>query len=135
MGSGYKGYLNTQGAKDRLKPKELLRELEQSDYKYTKADIVMITKNYSGKLMWLEKGNMKSGLRHIEYRHRKDFGENVNIPVLAKKILQLKPIKHIVKKHGKQLADVYLYKHNDTVYLVAYGDNGYIVSFYPLGRR
>lgn len=135
MGSGYKGYLNTEGAKYRLKPKELLRELEQSNYKYNKADIVMITKNYSGKLMWLEKGNFKSGLKHIELRHRKDFGKNTNIPILAKKILQLNPIKHVVRKDGRQLADVYLYKHNDTVYLIAYGDNGYIVSFYPLGRR
>ena len=134
MGSGYKGYINTNGAKERLKPKDLMHELENSNAKYNKSDIVMITKNYAGKLMWLEKGNLKSGLLHIKTRHGKDFDSNTNIPLLAKKILQLKPIKHISRKEGKQLADVFIYNHNGMIYLIAYGDNGYIVSFYPIGK-
>ena len=31
MGSGYKGYINTNGAKERLKPKDLMHELENSN--------------------------------------------------------------------------------------------------------
>ena len=135
MGSGYNGYMHTKGANERFKPKKLMNELRNSGVKYTKKDVVLVTKNYNGKLLWLEKGNELSGLEHIEMRHRNDFDANTNIQDLLMKILASKPLKHFSRKKGKELADIYLYKVNSKLYLVAYGDNGYIVSFYPYGER
>lgn len=111
-----------------------MEELKNSGVKYTEKDVVLVAKNYNGKLLWLEKGNESSGLKHIEKRHQKDFGENTNVKDLLMKILPLKPLKHFSRKKGKKLADIYLYKKNSKLYLVAYGDNGYIVSFYPYGK-
>ncbi|MDC2840553.1 hypothetical protein PO185_02650 [Limosilactobacillus mucosae] len=134
MGSGYRGYSHTQGAIERFKPHDLMEELKNSGVKYTEKDVVLVAKNYNGKLLWLEKGNESSGLKHIEKRHQKDFGANTNVKDLLMKILPLKPLKHFSRKKGKKLADIYLYKKNSKLYLVAYGDNGYIVSFYPYGK-
>lgn len=134
MGSGYLGYTNTEGARKRLKPPELMQQLKKSGVKYSEKNVVMITKNYEGKLMWLEMGNANSGLIHILNNHRNDFKEGTNIPLLLKKVLELKPIRHTIRNNGKNLADVFIYIKEKKRYLVAYGDNGYIVSFYPVGR-
>lgn len=131
MGSGYRGYSHTRGATERFKSPKLMDELKNSGVKYTEKDVVLVAKNYNGKLLWLEKGNESSGLKHIKKRHQKDFGANTNVKDLLMKILPLKPLKHFSRKKGKKLADIYLYKKNSKLYLVAYGDNGYIVSFYP----
>lgn len=131
MGSGYRGYSHTQGATERFKSQKLMDELKNSGVKYTEKDVVLVAKNYYGKLLWLEKGNKSSGLKHIEIRHQKEFGENTDIKDLLMKILPLKPVKRFSRGKGKRLSDVYLYKKNSKHYLVAYGDNGYIVSFYP----
>ena len=66
MGSGYHGYSHTQGATERFKPQDLMDELKNSGVKYAKKDVVLVVKNYSGKLLWLQKGNELSGLKHIE---------------------------------------------------------------------
>ncbi|MGC8001251.1 hypothetical protein, partial [Salmonella enterica] len=47
------GYYNTIGAINRLKPQKLFIELKESGHKYNQDKVVMITKNYFGKLMWL----------------------------------------------------------------------------------
>ena len=45
----------------RLSEKQLIKELEQSKVKFSKEEIVFITKSKSGKIVWLEKGNEKAG--------------------------------------------------------------------------
>lgn len=52
MGSGYHGYSHTQGATERFKPQDLMDELKNSGVKYTK-NVVLVAKNYNGKLLWL----------------------------------------------------------------------------------
>lgn len=83
MGSGYHGYSHTQGATERFKPQDLMNELKNSGVKYTEKDVVLVAKNYDGKLLWLQKGNKLSGLKHIEKRHQKDFDTNTNMRILA----------------------------------------------------
>ncbi|MBP2057928.1 hypothetical protein J2Z60_001103 [Lactobacillus colini] len=133
MGRGYGNYAHTEGAKKRLVPDDLMEELENSGNKFTKSDVLMITRNYDGKLMWLEKGNERAGLKHIELRHSKDFLPNQNILILLREVLQLKPILHEKRheKNGDELSDVYLYEKDGFTYKVAYGSNGFIVTFYP----
>lgn len=53
--------------------RELLSELVRQKVKYTEEDIIFITKDKEGKLIWLERGNDISGLTHIILNHSNDF--------------------------------------------------------------
>lgn len=80
--------------------------------------------------MWLENGNSKAGLQHILERHADDFAsQGVNdIPCLLEEVLSTNPIKSGSNAKGL-FAD---YSLNGNSYRVAYGTNGFIVSFYPI---
>ncbi|ECR3486936.1 hypothetical protein F1J24_14240 [Listeria innocua] len=110
--------------------KKLLDELATSGVKYNPEEVVMITKNLDGKLLWLEKGNNKAGLKHIVDGHAVDFEARgiKDIPSFLNEVLKNKPIKTGVGKNGP-FAN-YLIK--GVKYRVAYGTNGFIVSFYPI---
>ena len=90
-----------------------------------------MTKNSDGDLLWLEKGNESAGLTHILQRHEGDFEncgiEKEKIPELLSEVLKTDPVKTINNKRGPNN----IYTYNGQHYLVAYGANGYIVSFYP----
>lgn len=98
--------------------------------KYNPDDVITVVKNSDGNLMWLEKGNGKAGLKHILERHADDFAsQGVNdIPKLLEDVLTTTPIKTGSNAKGL-FADYVL---NDNSYRVAYGTNGFIVSFYPI---
>lgn len=52
----------------------LLHELAESGVKHTAEDIVRIARRAAdGKIIFIEKGNRKAGLRHILERHAEDF--------------------------------------------------------------
>ena len=51
----------------------LYKELAKSGNKFNKNDVKFVVKDKSGQLIWLEKGNSKSGLEHIVQRHEQDF--------------------------------------------------------------
>lgn len=77
MGAGNSGlFKNTQGA---LKPEHLMAELEISGVKFTKKDVIMVTKTKKNELVWLEKGNDFAGLQHIIKRHGDDLRKKFNI--------------------------------------------------------
>lgn len=50
-----------------------LKMLDDAKVKYNKEDVIFVTHDSSGQLIWLEKGNEKSGLNHILARHTNDF--------------------------------------------------------------
>ena len=81
-------------------------------------------------LRGLEKGNSEAGLKHILKRHSEDFAkQGINdILNLLQDVLSSTPIKTEVKNNGL-FAD---YRCNGNTYRVAYGTNGFIVSFYPI---
>lgn len=65
MGAGfYGGFGNTHGAKNNSS-EELIAGLEKSGVKFTKENIVFITKDATGQTVWLETGNESAGLKHI----------------------------------------------------------------------
>ncbi|EAC4664239.1 hypothetical protein H0276_000926 [Listeria monocytogenes] len=107
--------------------KTLMKELAESGVKYNADDVVMITKTVDGKLLWLEKGNASSGLKHIVDGHAVNFADKgiTDIPSLLNKVLNTTPIK--TGSSAKGLYADYLINGS-----VAYGTNGYIVSFYPI---
>ncbi|MBB1086030.1 hypothetical protein [Limosilactobacillus fastidiosus] len=133
MGSGYRGYAHTQGAIERFKSQELMNELRKSGVNYTEKEVVLVTKNYIDKLLWLEKGNEKSGLKYIMDEHKNNF-KGINVPALIKILTKQKPISHYEKHNVKQLIDVYNYKKNGNTYLLVYDNNGYIDSIGPVGN-
>ncbi|MDD2959678.1 MAG: hypothetical protein PHR92_14375 [Lachnospiraceae bacterium] len=110
--------------------KKLMNELAESGVKYNADDVVMITKNADGKLLWLEKGNGSAGLKHIVDGHAVDFtAKGVNdIPKYLNDVLKTDAVKIGVGAKGPFPE----YMVNGTRYRVAYGTNGYIVSFYPI---
>ena len=64
--------------------KKLLKELQSLDAKCHLDNIIFITKDESGQLVWLETGNENAGFIHIIQRHKEDFvnifGTDVDIP-------------------------------------------------------
>lgn len=116
------------GTKDLGKTKELLKELAESGVKYTEDDVVLIYKNADGSLMWLEKGTESAGLEHILTKHAKEFEDVNDVPALLESVLETGPIKTGITDAGRY-AD---YVFDGTTYRVAYGTNGFIVSFYPI---
>lgn len=115
-------------AKDLGKNKELLKELAESGVKYTEEDVILIYKNADGSLMWLEKGTESAGLEHILTKHAKEFEDVNDVPALLENVLKTNPIKTGITNAGRY-AD---YVFDGTTYRVAYGTNGFIVSFYPI---
>ncbi|MBC8559286.1 hypothetical protein H8710_04290 [Clostridiaceae bacterium NSJ-33] len=115
-----------------MKPQDLLDELAESGVKYNLDDVIAVTKTVDGKLVWLEKGNAQSGLLHILEKHAKDFAlRNIeDVPQVLKEVLESAPVKTGSSARGL-FAD---YVYNGSTYRVAYGTNGYIVSFYPLKK-
>lgn len=111
---------------------ELVEELAKSGVKYNADDVIMISKNYSGKLMWMEEGNTSAGLEHIINGKAKNFLDRgiseENIANFLKETIETNPY-----KTGKNAAGPFAeYTMNGKNYRVAYGTNGYIVSFYPI---
>ena len=119
-----------QGAEKALKPQALMDELAQSGVKYTPEDVATVVKTPDGKLMWLEKGNGSSGLKHILDGHATDFANRgINdIPGFLNKTLQETPF-NIGKGIQGPFADFMI---NGSNYRIVYGANGYVVTFFPI---
>ena len=94
MGGGiHGGFGATKGARDAAKGKQrfnseevgLIKELERNHTKFTKDDIVFITRDKTGQIVWLEQGNESVGLYHIletannGQGHAKDFAESFGV--------------------------------------------------------
>ncbi len=113
-----------------LKPQNLIDELASSGVKYDPDEVIAISKTPDGNLLWLEQGNTKSGLTHILERHADDFASQGvdDIPQLLNNVVKNTPVKTGSNSKGL-FADYVL---NGNTYRVAFGTNGYIVSFYPI---
>jgi len=108
-----------------------MKELADSGVKYNPDDVVMITKTPDGKLLWLENGNSSAGLKHIIEKHTSDFaGRGIDvdgISTMLNKALSMKPIEVLSNSRGYYA----IYVIDGKSYTLAYGTNGFIVSFYP----
>ena len=141
MGSGISGgYFNTKGASS--SSEALIKQLERSGVKFSKKDMVFVTKDQTGQVVWLEKGNASSGLQHIVARHADDFqskhgvskfqiSNHLNDVFTSGKI----EYSRITQKNGRPGYER-LYSHNGKYYLLTgVGTNGYIVSAYPINKE
>ncbi|MFC6295295.1 pre-toxin TG domain-containing protein [Lactiplantibacillus daoliensis] len=90
--------------KPQLVTNALLQQLKAKGVKYSAKDVLMVTKNSDGKLMWLEKGSSRAGLKHIQQRHAREFKERgiaqKDIPRALDRAIKSKPIKSGASKVG-----------------------------------
>ncbi len=118
-----------------LKPTDLMEELANSGVKYTEEDVLMVTRNSNSDLLWLENGSKTSGLTHILERHEIDFYNKgfsaEEVPGLLQTLVSGKYVDVQLNDRGYHA----VYEYADDYFNVIYGTNGYIVSFFPGGRK
>lgn len=135
MGGGFHGgFGKTKGAYN-----ELIEELEKKGVKLNREEILFITKDADGQIIWLEIGTPSAGLEHIIQRHGSDFMDKhgvceEDIPKHLKEIFSNGTIEYTrtVNKNG-HLGFEKLYRYKEQYYLLSgVGTNGFIVSAYPI---
>lgn len=145
MGAGYHGgFGKTQGAKSN-ETNKLIKELELGGIKFSKEDIVFITKDKTGQTVWLEKGNSSAGLEHIingngrSPGHAKDFEKafgvsKTEIPNYLNKVISNgSVISNELKDINGRSGFERIYYFNKKYYvLTGIGTNGFIVTAYPI---
>ncbi|GAB2027305.1 T7SS effector LXG polymorphic toxin [Lactovum odontotermitis] len=133
---GEQGQKTLQGTFDtnsyQLVDKQLMKELLEKGVKYNPDNVVMTVRAHNGQTLWLEEGNSSAGLKHIISGKAKNFLERgiseEEIPEFLKQTLGTPPY-HVGKNPIGPFADYTVAGKN---YRVAYGTNGFIVSFYPI---
>ena len=148
MGSGNKGlYSGTYGNEAdsvSVDRDSLISELEENGIKFTKEDIVFITKDRTGQTVWLENGNSSAGLEHILYGngkspgHAADFEKAFGVSktglpqYLQKVITQGNVISNKLIKRGSREGFERVYYYEGRYHVVTgIGTNGFIISAYP----
>lgn len=151
-GNGGKG-LNTKGGKTALQDKindiidknPLVKSLVDSGAKINVNDIVFVTKDKTGMVVWLENGNETAGLKHIldgngvKPGHAADFEKAFGVPrdqvgnyikTVITKGEMVSSTKVDIGLGRTGLERIYYY---DGKYhlLTAVGTNGFIVSAHP----
>lgn len=140
---------NTKGSQKEkeLNPKDYMSELQASGVKFTKEDVIFVTKDKTGQLVWLEKGNKTAGLEHIlngdgnTTGHAQDFEKafGVNrsqLPEYLNNVISRGQIVSNEKKLiGSRLGFERIYDYKGQYYvLTGIGTNGFIVSAYPITK-
>ena len=118
----------------------LMDELAAQGEKFSPEKIVGITKDPSGKIVWIEEGNSKSGLEHIVNEHEKQFnGQGISTEEIPNYILEAVHQGNIVGTQGSgpRPRTVYevIYEGEPHHIAVQISDNGYIVSANPKSMK
>ena len=114
----------------------LVSELVASGEKCTPSKIIGITRDPSGKIIWLEEGNSKSGMKHISNRHLSEFNkQGVSAKELSTYIMEAITQGNIVGRQGTR--SVYEFKYEGKLHRIAIeiGSNGYVVSANPKSMK
>lgn len=145
MGTGFHGgFGRTQGAKDNAKA-DLIADLEKRGVKFTKENIVFITKDRTGQTVWLETGSTSAGLKHIldgngiSPGHASDFEKSFGVSreripeFLYKVVSEGTVISNTIKIRNCREGYERVYSYGGKYYVVSgIGKNGFIVSAYPV---
>lgn len=116
----------------------LISSLTARKEKFSKADVIAITKDSSGKVVWLEKGKLgdkASGLAHILDKHLDDFkNQGITKDEIPQYIMTAIKYGKIVGKQGRKGRPIYEFKYEGKPRRIAItiGDNGYIVGANPV---
>ncbi|MBN3066330.1 VENN motif pre-toxin domain-containing protein [Pectobacterium aquaticum] len=119
-------------AKNAFTTKSLLKEMTTQGIKFTPENVVSVAKDNSGKIIFLEKGNSKSGLQHIVEEHGSQFAQigiaESRIPdVVMKAATEGKIVGYQGTGTGRPIYETMI---NGKKYNIAVtiGNNGYIVG-------
>lgn len=112
--------------------KALIDEVIANGEKISPSKVVMITRDPTGKIVWLETGNSKSGLQHIIDDHGKEFnGRGISNNDIPDYVLEAVYQGKIVGTQGKRdPRTIYEFTYNGKKQRIAVqvGSNGYIVG-------
>lgn len=128
--------------KEQLQKDNMLQPLIEAKVKFNADNVLFVTKDKSGQMLWLEKGDDGAGLKHILIRHADDFYDkhNVsreNVAIHLKNIIINGNIEYSrLIKRGNHGGIEKLYSYNSKYYLLlGAGTNGFIVSAYPIKEK
>ena len=115
---------------------ELLPDLQAEGCKYSKDEIVFITKDRDGKLIWLERGNDNAGLTHIIKNHKMNFESAFGIKEdeIALHLYNAITNGVLVGSNPSKIKGGLdrIYEYDGQYYtFVGMGDNGFIVTSFP----
>ncbi len=112
--------------------KALIGEVQSKGYKISPEEVLLITKDPFGKIVWMEKGNSSAGLQHIIENHEIEFNaKGISNKDIPKYVLEAIYQGNVVGKQGKRNPrTVYEFEYNGKVQRIAIqvGSNGFIVS-------
>ena len=120
----------------------MLKPLIEAKVKFNPNEVLFVSRDSSGQMIWLEEGNENVGLKHIITHHSKNFYDKLGIDekqilFTIKDILTFGKIEYIrTRNFGKY--DGYeklIYYRSQYYFLSAIGKNGFIVSIYPKGNN
>lgn len=120
--------------------KALIDEVIANGYKISPEKVVLITRDPTGKIVWLEEGNSSSGLQHIIDRHGHEFnGKGIANSDIPDYVLEAVYQGNIVGTQGKRNPPrtVYEFVYNGQTQRIAIqvGSNGYIVGANPKSMK
>ncbi len=120
--------------------KELIEELVKAGVAFTDEDIIFITRDATGQIVWLEKGNERAGLVHIVERHMDDFSKALGLTEekLPRFLEEVVTKGTVVSNTTSDLRTGYsrVYDFDGNYYTVtAIGTNGFIVTAYPTPKE
>ena len=139
MGTGYLGGFGRTSGEKNNETTILIAELRKNGVKFTEKDIIFITRDKSGRIMWLEKGKSSAGLEHILSRHIADFEKafgisKVEIPSFLERVISNGEIvsNTLIKRNGFWGYERIYYYNGNYCLLTGVGTNGFIVTAYPV---
>ncbi len=114
----------------------LINELSKKGVRFTKENVLFVTKTSNEQIVWLEKGTKSAGLEHIISRHQRDFEQQqIQSHEIAEYIHEAVRNGRIVGYQGKQSSPraIYevFYKGKIRQIAIQIGNNGFIVSANP----
>ena len=120
--------------------KALIDEVIANGDKISPDKVVLITRDPTGKIVWLEESNSSSGLQHIIYRHGHEFnGKGIANSDIPDYVLEAVYQGNIVGTQGKRNPPrtVYEFVYNGQTQRIAIqvGSNGYIVGANPKSMK
>ncbi|MFK3974356.1 PAAR domain-containing protein [Pseudomonas sp. NPDC087358] len=112
--------------------RSLLEELTSNGVKFTAKNIVAVARDHNGKIVFLETGSAKAGLRHIIDRHGHEFSKigvlEAEIPgVLIRAVTEGNIVGYQGAGTGRPIYEVILKGQTHRI-AVSVGSNGYIVG-------
>lgn len=114
------------------KGRALIDEVIADGKKISPDNVLLITKDPHGKIVWLETGNDSSGLQHIIKEHGKEFNDiGISNETIPNFVLEAVYQGKIIGTQGKRNPrDVYEFIYNGEKYRIAVqvSTNGYIVG-------